>query len=148
MDTIIVTRHSGTVAWLAARGIVGQVVAHATPADVAGRRAVGVLPLHLAALAAQVVVVELPGIKPEQRGADLTPEEMDAAGATLTAYTVRAEPLATLCPITGEALETNDARFVIKGPYHPCDRCRAPQPNGEGNICCACAGELDRLDQE
>ena len=87
-DSIIVTRHAGLVAWLAERGITGRVISQATPADVRGKRVVGVLPLHLAAEAAEVVTVDMPGLKPEQRGQDLTPAEMDEAGAALTTYVV------------------------------------------------------------
>ena len=87
-ETIIVTRHAGLVAWLEARGITGRVISQATPADVRGKRVIGVLPLHLAAEAAEVVVVDMPGLRLDQRGKDLTPEEMDQAGAVLTVYVV------------------------------------------------------------
>ena len=87
-ETIIVTRHAGLVEWLAERGITGRVISQATPADVRGKRVVGVLPLHLAAEAAEVVTVDMPGLKPEQRGQDLSPEQMDAAGAALSVYIV------------------------------------------------------------
>jgi hypothetical protein len=50
---------------------------------------IGVLPLHLAALAETITTVDLPGFYRELRGNDLTPEEMDAAGATLRTYIVR-----------------------------------------------------------
>jgi putative CRISPR-associated protein (TIGR02620 family) len=88
-DTIIVTRHQGLVKWLRRRGITGKVIAQATPEDVSGKRVVGVLPLHLAALAAEVVTVDMPGLPPERRGTDLTPEEMDSFGAILARYIVR-----------------------------------------------------------
>jgi putative CRISPR-associated protein (TIGR02620 family) len=87
-ETVIVTRHAGLVAWLAQQGITGDVIAQATAADVRGRVAIGALPLHLAAEATEVVAVDLPGLTPAQRGQDLTPAEMDAAGATLTRYRV------------------------------------------------------------
>lgn len=88
-DSIIVTRHAGLVAWLAERGITGEVKAQVGPDDVRGKRVYGVLPLHLAAEAAEVVTVDMPLLKPEQRGQDLTPAQMDAAGAVMTAYSVR-----------------------------------------------------------
>lgn len=88
-EFVIVTRHAGLVAWLAARGIEGHVIAHATIADVEGYHVIGNVPLYLAAYAAAVTTVDLPGLKPEQRGQDLTPAEMDAAGAELNTYTVR-----------------------------------------------------------
>ena len=88
-DTIIVTRHGGLIDWLAQRGITGDVVSHVnTPSQVEGKRVYGVLPLHLAALAAEVIVVDMPRLDPELRGTDLTPAQMDAAGATLARYRV------------------------------------------------------------
>lgn len=99
---LIVTRHAGLVAWLANRGIVGEVIAHATAENVAGRAVIGALPLHLAALAESVTTVDMPGLTAEQRGADLCPAEMDAAGASLSTFQItkivprrRAPPLAT-----------------------------------------------------
>ena len=75
--------------WLALRGITGDVVSHvATPNQVEGKRVYGVLPLHLAALAESVIVVDMPRLDPELRGTDLTPAQMDAAGATLARYRV------------------------------------------------------------
>jgi putative CRISPR-associated protein (TIGR02620 family) len=91
MDNIIVTRHQGMVAWLRLHGIEGEVKESVKAADVKGRRVFGVLPLHLASEAAEVVTVSMPGLTVEQRkaGGDLTPAEMDAAGATLHAFVVR-----------------------------------------------------------
>lgn len=150
MNTVIVTRHHGAADWLSTRhGITGEVIAHATPDTVRGRIVYGVLPLHLAAIASEVWSVDLPELPAELRGQELTPEQMDAAGARLVGYAVhRLTGPGTLCPITGEPLDSAAPRFVVNHPQHPCDRCHAPQPNGEGNICCACAGELDRIDQE
>lgn len=88
LQTVIITRHAGLVAWLAERGITGQVIDHATPDDVRGKHVVGALPLHLAALAERITVVDLPGLATEQRGKDLTPTEMDAAGASLETYRI------------------------------------------------------------
>lgn len=87
-DTVIVTRHTGLVEWLAARGIEGQVLAQVTADDVKGKRVIGVLPLHLAAEAAEIVTVDMPRLRPDQRGQDLTPAEMDAAGAVMNSYRV------------------------------------------------------------
>jgi putative CRISPR-associated protein (TIGR02620 family) len=87
-DTVIVTRHTGMVEWLARRGITGRVIAHAYADDVRGKRVIGVLPLHLAAEAAEVVSVDMPLMKTEDRGRDLMPDEMDAAGATMKTYQV------------------------------------------------------------
>ena len=90
-EFVIVTRHSGAVEWLARHGISGQVIAHVSdPAQVAGKAVVGSLPLHLAALADRVGSIDMPGLTPAQRGQDLSPEEMDEAGAAIVWYEVRA----------------------------------------------------------
>lgn len=89
---LIVTRHSGAVEWLRRRGITGEVISHATEEAVRGRRVFGVLPLALAAEAAEVWSIDLPGLRADQRGVDLTPEEMDDAGASLRGYVVRRAP--------------------------------------------------------
>ena len=87
---LIVTRHEGVVSWLRQRGITGEVVSHVTDAaQVRDRVVYGALPLHLAAFAAEVVAIDLPNLSPELRGQDLTPEQMDAAGAVLATYVVR-----------------------------------------------------------
>lgn len=89
METIICTRHAGLVAWLAAHGITGEVRPQVAAADVRGKRVIGALPLHLAAEAAEVVAVDMPGLTQAQRGQDLSPAEMDAAGAAISTYVVR-----------------------------------------------------------
>ena len=89
-ETVIVSRHAGAVAWLAARGITGRVITHAAPEDVAGNIVVGNLPLHLAALALRVGSIDLPNLAAADRGRDLTPAEMDAAGASVQWYEVKA----------------------------------------------------------
>lgn len=87
---IIVTRHAGLVAWLEeTQGVTGEVISHVTSTDqVAGRVVYGALPLHLAAEAEEVVVVDMPRLPAELRGVDLTPEQMEEAGATLARYRV------------------------------------------------------------
>ena len=85
---LIVTRHAGIVAWLAGRGITGDVVSHATPETVAGRDVMGILPLNLCALAESITTIDLPNLRADQRGVELTPAEMDAAGARLARYVV------------------------------------------------------------
>lgn len=72
---IIITRHPALVTFLAELGFTGQVVEHATPEVVTGQHVVGILPLHLAALAAKVTVptLEVPQTK---RGQELTLEEV------------------------------------------------------------------------
>ena len=88
MTKLIITRHAGAVEWLRRRGIEGEVIAHATPDQVRGRICYGVLPLNLAALASEVWAIDMPDLEAADRGRDLTPKEMDAAGAELFCYVV------------------------------------------------------------
>jgi CRISPR-associated protein Csx16 len=91
METIIISRHAGAIEWLAQRGITGPVITgNATPDDVRGKVVVGALPLHLAALAVKIGSIDMPGLRADQRGKDLTPAEMDAAGACIRWYVVTA----------------------------------------------------------
>jgi putative CRISPR-associated protein (TIGR02620 family) len=89
MMIVIVSRHQGLVDWLRRKGIVGKVIAHATPDDVRGKDVIGNLPLHLAAMAKSVTVVDMPALPADWRGQDLSPDQMDQAGATLSRYVVR-----------------------------------------------------------
>ncbi|MEW6651424.1 MAG: CRISPR-associated protein Csx16 [Chloroflexota bacterium] len=87
---IIVSRHAGAVEWLRQRNITGDVLTHvSSPEEIRGKTVVGALPLHLAAEAAKIGAIDLPLLSPDQRGRDLSPQEMDRAGATLTWYEVR-----------------------------------------------------------
>ena len=85
---LIVTRHQGAVEWLRRQGVEGDVVSHTTPEMVKGRHVIGVLPYGLASLAKSYTALELPGLKPGQRGDELSPEAMDEAGARLVTYRV------------------------------------------------------------
>lgn len=87
-EYLIVSRHAGAVEWLRRKGVVGEVITHATPDDVRGKLVVGNLPMHLAALASRVGIIEMPDLPPEARGKDLSADEMDAFGAILTWYRV------------------------------------------------------------
>ena len=59
MEFLIVSRHAGAVEWLADRGITGDVMSQVGPDDVTGKHVVGNIPLHLACLAGQVIVILL-----------------------------------------------------------------------------------------
>ena len=88
MEIKIVTRHQGTVTWLNAKGIMGEVIPQLTPEQiVAGDILYGVLPIPLIALAfekgARVILTVLPAVVFAQRGSELTPAEMDGVGARL-----------------------------------------------------------------
>ncbi len=97
-DTIIITRHDGLVQWLAKRGITGMVLQQAEADDVRGKTVIGALPLHLAAMAEKIIVIDLPRLKFEQRGKDLSADEMDKAGATMKTYVVRETEDEVQCP--------------------------------------------------
>ena len=86
-NTIIVTRHSGLVDWLAQHGISGTVIASATPDDVHGKHVIGALPLHLAALADSVTTVDF-DCPFDLRGKDLSSDQLDSLGATMNTYKV------------------------------------------------------------
>jgi putative CRISPR-associated protein (TIGR02620 family) len=89
MNNLIVSRHKGLVDWLKDRGIEGEIISHVTdPTILRGRKVYGVLPLSLAAEAMEVWEVAMPNLQPEQRGKELSIEEMDNAGACLRCYVV------------------------------------------------------------
>jgi len=87
---VVVTRHTGLVEFLVERGVLSNnipVVAHATAATITGKNVLGVLPLHLAALAASVTEATL-NLTPDQRGKELGIEEMRKAFQGFTTYVV------------------------------------------------------------
>jgi len=92
MDTVIVTRHGAAVEWLRRKGITGKVIAQATLEDVKGKDVIGVLPYWLGSLANSVTEISMPNLTLEQRQknaqGDMSPEEMDEAGAKLVRYVV------------------------------------------------------------
>lgn len=87
---VIVSRHPAAVVFIrqSAPEFADAIVidGNATPADVAGKVVAGNLPLHLAALAAEVVAVEFDGAPP--RGTEYGVAEMEASGARITRYRV------------------------------------------------------------
>jgi CRISPR-associated protein Csx16 len=94
MTTFFVTRHAGAREWAARRGItVDRMVSHIDPADVApGDVVIGSLPVHLAAEVCERggrymhLSLDLP---PELRGVELTPSDMDNAGARIEEFFIR-----------------------------------------------------------
>ncbi len=93
---VIVSRHPAAIQFIRAndaRFLGAPVVSSATPDDVRDRWVAGNLPLHLAALAREVVAVEFAGQAP--RGAEYSVADMAAAGAYLESYQVKhVEPVA------------------------------------------------------
>lgn len=86
-NRVIVTRHAGLVEFLASIGITGEVIAHATADSVRGREVIGVLPLHLAALAESVTSVDME-LPAELRGVELSAEQVRQHFKGLTTYKV------------------------------------------------------------
>ena len=87
---VVVTRHTGLVEFLVERGALGShvpVVAHATAATITGKNVLGVLPLHLAALAASVTEATLQ-LTPDQRGKELDLSEVRKAFTGFNTYVV------------------------------------------------------------
>lgn len=93
MKRIIVSRHAAAISFIQASApefadaVVLASVAY--PDEVVGAAVAGNLPLHLAALAAEVVAVEFTGAAPRGAG-PYTLDEMRAAGARLVRYRVQA----------------------------------------------------------
>ncbi len=95
--TFFVTRHAGAVEWAARQGVaVDRTVAHLDLAEVRrGDVVIGTLPVHLAAEVCESgarylhLVLDLP---PEQRGLELTAEEMARCGPRLVEYRVERIP--------------------------------------------------------
>lgn len=97
--TWIISRHAGAIEWLERQGIQGQQCAHLAIKQVAaGDTVIGTLPVNLAADVCAVpamywhLSLEVPFA---WRGQELTAEQMEACGVTLTAYQVQASPLGT-----------------------------------------------------
>lgn len=89
-ETVVVTRHAALVAYLTEQGIIpagANVLPRATPDDVKGRHVVGVLPLHLAALAVRVTVVPL-NVPDELRGVELSLEQVRRYAGPASTYAV------------------------------------------------------------
>lgn len=87
---IIVTRHTSLVEYLREMGFFtgpAEVKAQVQPEDVAGRHVIGVLPLHLAALADRVTTVDLE-IPAELRGAELTLDQLRSFARSVRTYRV------------------------------------------------------------
>jgi putative CRISPR-associated protein (TIGR02620 family) len=88
MKTVIISRHPGLVAWLATKGITGEVVSHleGIPSG-EPTNFVGILPVQVISdllnHGHEFVSVILPSIRAEDRGKELSPAEMDSAGARL-----------------------------------------------------------------
>lgn len=86
---IIVTRHSGAIEWLRQKGFAGDVVSHLTPDQLdQGNIYIGSLPLQMISIiiekGSRFFLLDLPAVAFTQRGQEMTPDEMDRAGARLS----------------------------------------------------------------
>ncbi|MEK9770271.1 MAG: CRISPR-associated protein Csx16 [Betaproteobacteria bacterium] len=93
MDTIVVTRHKALVEFLIETGKVSAetpVLSHVTSKDVEGMHVIGILPMHLAALAATVTEIPL-DIPAELRGKELNLEQVRQFAGDPVKYSVRKE---------------------------------------------------------
>ena len=98
---LIVTRHQGLLALLQEKGLATDetvVVAHATAAEVTGKRVCGVLPHSLSCLCESFTEIPL-SLSTELRGRELTAEEVRQYAGEPVTYIVR-----TLTPVIGETL--------------------------------------------
>lgn len=111
VPVVVVTRHSAMLAWLERRGYpvykwvderdLGdggwnrvkkaqwEILSHVTsPDQVRGKVVIGALPLSLAAEAFVVGAIDMPRLRSDQRGTELSVQEMFDAGATVRWYRV------------------------------------------------------------
>lgn len=94
--TVVVSRHTALIEYLREIGLIGaddvRVISHATPDQVRGAHVIGVLPLHLAALALSVTEIAL-DVPPDCRGRELTLEELRRFSRGARRYVVREEEM-------------------------------------------------------
>ena len=91
MKVVIVTRHMGAVAWLQGQGMDGEIVPHLTVEDIEKYPRetifIGVFPVPIGVRIVQsgrrCWAIELPSMTAEMRGRELSPEEMELAGARI-----------------------------------------------------------------
>lgn len=88
---IVVTRHKALLELLRERGLIDDtafVVEHATADDVRGRHVIGILPLHLAAIASTVTTIPM-DVPRELRGQELTLDQTREFAGEAVTYVVR-----------------------------------------------------------
>ena len=89
MKNIIISRHEGAVAWLEEiKGVTGKVIPHFDEkVEVKNKKVYGTLPVHLIKEiidnGGEFYLINLPSVAFSQRGEELTPSEMEKAGAQL-----------------------------------------------------------------
>ncbi len=85
---IIVIRHPGAIAWLREKGYAGEVVTHLEPETIGpGNTYIGVLPIPMIQRiideGSRFFLLVMPEVTLAQRDREMSPAEMDAAGARL-----------------------------------------------------------------
>jgi putative CRISPR-associated protein (TIGR02620 family) len=117
-DTIIITRHKALVEFLIETGMVTAetpIIAHATSKDVEGMHVIGVLPLHLAALAATVTEIPL-DIPAELRGKELDLDQVRRFAGDPVTYSVRkAEEIKIFAYKLGNMIAQGSDNFLANG---------------------------------
>ena len=87
MKYIIITRHKGAIEWLRSRGIEGKIIEHFNGYVEKDTTYIGILPIpmihSIVEKGGRFILLSLPSIAFKDRGNELTPEEMDKAGAAL-----------------------------------------------------------------
>jgi len=82
----IITRHPGAIAWIKSKGYDGEVISQFESPD-PGETYIGTLPLLMVKsiidAGGKFILLSLPAVAFSDRGAELTPAEMELAGATL-----------------------------------------------------------------
>lgn len=82
----IISRHLGAITWLKSKGYNCEVISHLDTPE-AGETYIGTLPIPIIKdildVGGSFILLTLPSVAFSDRGHELTPTEMDAAGATL-----------------------------------------------------------------
>ena len=89
-NLVVVTRHPALVEFLCELGMIEldtQILSHASEEDLQGKDVIGVLPLHLAAVAHTVTEIPL-DLKPEDRGEELSLARLHEVAGKPRTFTV------------------------------------------------------------
>ena len=90
MFDVVVTRHKALVEFFRNKDLISSeavIIEHATLEDVENKNVLGILPLRLASYAQTVAELEM-DLSQEQRGRELTLEEVEKAAGDLMVYKV------------------------------------------------------------
>lgn len=72
--------------WLYNKGWHGEPLKFILPEQASGSILIGVVPYHIAALAKAVGILYMPGIRPDQKGKLMSPDELDSSKAEIQWY--------------------------------------------------------------